>query len=182
MFEVNLQQKLGSLLFNTVYYVNDNNVDSIQTAFTSILSARAAIQTQDVQYLSATATEVGTINPVTQALTLAFPQGTGTGATAPVANFLVFKLYHATGRYSTQRMRGYVVNELTEDTVFNLDYSGDVDPSQSTITGSVVTSYGIAIRAYLDTLVLNTTSRDGRLVSSYSTAVTSGYQSIRRSI
>ena len=186
MIEVNLQQKLGSLLFNTVYYLNEVEMAGAQTTFNLILTARSFIQTGDVEYLSATATRSGIVNPEQQSLTLSVTRGQAGGSTAPVANFLTFKLYCATGRYTTQRLRGYPVNELTENSVFNFLGSGDAD-IDNVADGSIqpeptVVGYGNFLDEYLANCAGNTRSRDGRTISSYARSASTGSKAIRRTI
>jgi hypothetical protein len=184
-FVVNLQQKMGSLLFNTVYYINGTTAEQVQTNFDALLTARAEIQTVDVEYLSATATQQGVVNPVIINLNLVASQGAATGATAPAGMFLTFRKSHNTGRQSSERLRGYVINELTEASVFGLDFGGDSDQpdgdgATATIPGR--TAYGLAIIEYLSSQISSCVSVDGRVVTGYSRRVSTGYRPIRRAI
>jgi len=182
---VTLNQRLGGLLFSSVYTIAADQSVAVQAAFDIVLAARAQIQTADVEYLNAFARNE--VNGWGVYLSLVAERGTYDGHTAPYSNFLCLTLSHVTGRRrTTERIRGYPVTELTEDTVFNVNDAGDTDLTQSDTSGTTepgtTTSYGALLVAYLDSRVQHTVNADGIAFVGYSTRVATGSKKIHRSV
>jgi hypothetical protein len=148
------------------------------------MQARAAIQTADVEYLNALAWDE-TVQPVVYIdLSLPYARGEYDGHTAPSANFLTIVFHDAVGGRTTERIRGYSINELTEDSIFSIDDAGSSDPVEHD-TGSddadVAHPYGIAVRDYCGVRISGSwLSGKRHVLKSFSTRISTGSKQIKR--
>ena len=186
--EINLNQRLQGLLFYTRYIINcEANKDAVQSAIEPVLAARAAIQTPDVEYLDASYRELDNPAGISGFLQLEYQRGAFDGHTAPPANFLNMQFGKLVGRPANHRVRGYPITELTENGIFNLNSTGDADPSEAdtgtTGTTDPISSFGSNLVAYGTTVVANCLDSIGRhAFSGYSSRVSTGSKPIRRSV
>lgn len=182
-FEVTLNQKQAGILYFTRYNITASDGSALQTAFDTLLSLQSQIQTVDVEYLNAFGRNIDVVPALYQPLSLAVTQGVNTGATAPVDMFLSFTFYTNNGRRSTHRIRGFVVNDLTNDSIFNLNFGGDTDQPDgiagtTTATGGLL--YGGALNAYAAGVAAATQDKYFSTIIGYSTRVSVGHKTVRR--
>jgi len=183
-YGISLNQRLQGLLFTTRYYILAEDEATLQSEFTTLMQARAALQTQDVEYLNALAWNE-TVQPVAYIdLALPYVRGENDGHTAPSANFLTIVYHDSVGGRTSERVRGYSINELTEDSIFSIDDSGSTDPVEPDSGADAVTTvhpYGIIVRDYVGVRISGAwLSGKRHVLKSFSTRVSTGSKQIKR--
>lgn len=188
MFLVTMTERLQGLIFHNAHIISATSADPaiVLEAFLPVFEARRAIQTPDVEYISAIATEVNSTNENSVYLNLPSTNGSYDGHTAPPSNFLLCMLSTIGYRPSRIAIRGFAVTELTENGIFNVGSGGDSDQLEAdsgNATDTLTDPYGGLIAAYLLSVKTNCYHRPGYVnYASYSSRVTIGNKQVKRTI
>jgi hypothetical protein len=129
-FSGTINYRLAGNLFSNQYYLPDATAQDAVTHLAAIQIAQAALQTPDVEYVSAAVTNLAAPYDTTP-VGLSVLRGTVTGQpTGPAISFLefVFLPVGARGK-TTHRVRGYACNDFTDLGVWNIESGarGDYD-------------------------------------------------------
>jgi hypothetical protein len=162
--------RLAGNLFSNKYYFPDPDVADAITAFEAIITAQAAFQTTDVEYVEAHVTDLSlpyTTHPVVGIPT----QGGESGLpTAPAITFLEFVFYSTANKSkTTHRIRGYSTNSKTDLGVFNANSGGMGDPDSGSSAGDPIIQYV----NYLSTVATSSVDRNLNVIN-YSERVSIG--------
>jgi len=148
-YSLTLTYRLAGNLFSNQYYLPDAELADAVTSAQAIQTAQAALQTQDVEYV--TATLVDQLSPyASHPVVIQENRGTVAGQpTAPAITFLEFVFYPIANRgKTTHRVRGYAANDFTDLGVWSVnsgargDYDNNagsplIDPSYAAYTATV---------------------------------------------
>jgi len=180
---VTLNQKSAGLLFSSRYYISATEV-GVDADIDGLVQLQSQIQTVDVEYLNCTARNLDVVPNITHYVPLTSVQGVNTGQTAPVANFLTMVLIDANGRQHRNRVRGFVIDDLTGDTVFNIGFAGDTDQPNTSLgdagTAESGSGYGGYLAQYLQYIVSKFASSSFEAFTGYSQRASVGSKAIRR--
>jgi hypothetical protein len=141
-YSLTLTYRLAGNLFSNQYYLPDAGLAAAVTSAQAIQTAQAALQTADVEYV--TAILVDQLSPyASHPVVIGANRGTVAGQpTAPAITFLEFVFYPLANRgKTTHRIRGYAANDFTDLSVWSVNSGARGDYDNNAGSALVDTSY-----------------------------------------